>query len=113
MKRANLDFQRQLTLRGIGLPLRNESCEFGSPKLRVSLAHPVHFFTVTASVVIVQEKRSDVRIKIGQERARILEGMKESLVRGDDDKALEYARQLTGLPPKQSTAFLTATYNDR
>ena len=44
----------------------------------------------------------DVLIEIGQERARILDAMKEALVRGDDAKALEYARELAGLRTKRS-----------
>jgi hypothetical protein len=43
----------------------------------------------------------DVLIEIGQERARILEAMKDALVRGDETQALEYARELTGLPTKR------------
>jgi hypothetical protein len=42
----------------------------------------------------------DVLIEIRQERARILEAMKEALVRGDETEALEHARELTGLPRK-------------
>ncbi len=43
----------------------------------------------------------DVLIEIGQQRARILEATKEALMRGDDAAALEYARELTGLPTKR------------
>jgi hypothetical protein len=43
----------------------------------------------------------DVLIEIGQQRARILEATKEALMRGDDAEALEYARELTGLPTKR------------
>jgi hypothetical protein len=46
----------------------------------------------------------DVLIEIGQERARILEAMKEALVRGDDSEALELARDLTDLPRKNASA---------
>lgn len=42
----------------------------------------------------------DVLIEIGQKRARILEGLKEALMRGDDADALEHARELTVLPRK-------------
>jgi hypothetical protein len=43
----------------------------------------------------------DVLIEIGQQRARILEATKEALMSGDDAEALEYARELTGLPTKR------------
>lgn len=46
----------------------------------------------------------DVLIEIGQERARILEAMKETLVRGDEAEALEHARGLTGLPRKNAAS---------
>jgi hypothetical protein len=55
----------------------------------------------------------DVLIEIGQERARILQVMKEALVRGDEAEALEYARQLTGLPTKRSAASFPSTQVDR
>jgi hypothetical protein len=42
----------------------------------------------------------DVIMEIGQERANILAAMKAALVRGDDEEALERARELTGLPVK-------------
>jgi hypothetical protein len=45
----------------------------------------------------------DAVIEIGQQRARIVEAMKEALLRGDDAEALERARELTGLPSKRST----------
>lgn len=40
--------------------------------------------------------------KIARERTQILESMKAALVRGDDEEALEKARELTGLPPKRT-----------
>jgi hypothetical protein len=49
------------------------------------------------------ESMVDAVIQIGQERRRILASMKEALLRGDDDEALERARELTGLPTKQPT----------
>lgn len=45
----------------------------------------------------------DAVIKIGHQRAEILKAMKEALVRGDEDEALERARELTGLPSKRLT----------
>jgi hypothetical protein len=39
--------------------------------------------------------------EIGQERQNILVAMKTALLRGDDDEALERARQLTGIPTKR------------
>ena len=42
----------------------------------------------------------DVLMQIGQERAKLLESIKEALLRGDDAEALERARELTGLPRK-------------
>ena len=50
----------------------------------------------------------DVLIEIGQKRARILEAMKEALVRGDNAEALEYARELAGLPKKNPLAVTHA-----
>lgn len=44
----------------------------------------------------------DAVVKIGQERAAILVAMKKALLRGDDDEALERARELTGLPSKRA-----------
>jgi hypothetical protein len=46
----------------------------------------------------------DVLMEIGQEREKILVAMKEALLRGDDDEALERARELTGLPRKRPAA---------
>jgi hypothetical protein len=43
----------------------------------------------------------DAVIEIGQQREKILVAMREALVRGDDDEALERARELTGLPSKR------------
>lgn len=40
----------------------------------------------------------DVLMEMGQERAKILAAMKAALVRGDEEEALERARELTGLP---------------
>ena len=45
----------------------------------------------------------DVVVEIGQKRAKILAAMKAALVRGDDNAALDHARELTGLPTKQSS----------
>jgi len=44
----------------------------------------------------------DVIMEIGQVRAKILAAMKAALVRGDEEEALERARELTGLPSKKS-----------
>ena len=44
----------------------------------------------------------DVLIEISQKRARILEAMRDALLRDDDAEALERARELTGLPPQKS-----------
>jgi hypothetical protein len=44
----------------------------------------------------------DALMEIGQERQKILVAMKEALLRGDDDEALERARELTGLPTKRA-----------
>src|SRR5258707_15394408 len=43
----------------------------------------------------------DALIEISQERAKILEAMKQALLDGDDAEVLERARQLTGLPPRK------------
>lgn len=43
----------------------------------------------------------DVLIEIPQQRATILEAMKQALPDGDDAEVLERARQLTGLPPQK------------
>jgi hypothetical protein len=43
----------------------------------------------------------DALMEIGQERQKILVAMKAALLRGDDDEALERARQLTGIPTKR------------
>jgi hypothetical protein len=45
----------------------------------------------------------DALIEIGHQREKILVAMREALVRGDDDEALERARELTGLPSKRRT----------
>jgi hypothetical protein len=50
----------------------------------------------------VDDEMVDVLIEIGQKRAKILEAMKEALVLGDDEEALERARELTGLPSKRT-----------
>jgi hypothetical protein len=44
----------------------------------------------------------DVLIEISQERAKILEAMKQARLDGDDAEVLDRARQLTGLPPQKS-----------
>jgi hypothetical protein len=44
----------------------------------------------------------DALLEIGRERQRIMEAMKAALLRGDDDTALEHARELTGLPRHKS-----------
>lgn len=44
----------------------------------------------------------DAIAEIALERTRILEAMRAALLRGDDEEALERARELTGLPPKQA-----------
>jgi len=43
----------------------------------------------------------DALMEIGKERANILEAMKAALLRGDEDEALERARDLMGLPRKR------------
>jgi hypothetical protein len=48
----------------------------------------------------------DVLMDLGQQRARIMEAMRAALLRGDDAEALERARELTGVPSKQSTTPL-------
>ena len=48
----------------------------------------------------------DTVIEIGQQRARIMEAMRAALLRGDYAEALERARELTGVPSKQSTTPL-------
>lgn len=45
----------------------------------------------------------DVLMEMGQERAKILTAMKAALLRGDEEAALELARELTGLPAKNPT----------
>lgn len=45
----------------------------------------------------------DAITEIARERTKILESMKAALLRGDDDEALERARELTGLPTKRTT----------
>jgi len=44
----------------------------------------------------------DAISEIARERTKILEAMRAALLRGDDEEALERARELTGLPPKQA-----------
>lgn len=44
----------------------------------------------------------DVLLKIGRERRRLMESLREALLRGDDAEALERARELTGLPSKRA-----------
>jgi hypothetical protein len=51
----------------------------------------------------------DVLLTIGRERRRILEAMKAALLRGDDDVALEHARELTGLPSRKSPVTAVTT----
>ena len=51
----------------------------------------------------VTEGLLDTLIEISRERAEIVEAMKEALVRGDEDEALERARELMGLPRKRPT----------
>jgi hypothetical protein len=46
----------------------------------------------------------DAVAEIARERTKILESMKEALLRGDDDEALERARELTGLPRKAANS---------
>jgi hypothetical protein len=43
----------------------------------------------------------DAVLEIGRERAKILLAMREALLSGDEDEALERARELTGLPRKR------------
>jgi hypothetical protein len=45
----------------------------------------------------------DAVLEIGKERRKIVVAMREALLRGDDDEALERARELTGLPTKRAT----------
>jgi hypothetical protein len=45
----------------------------------------------------------EVLLTIGLERQRIMEAMKAALLSGDDDAALEHARELTGLPSGQQS----------
>jgi len=50
----------------------------------------------------------DAVMEISRRRAKILLAMKEALVHGDDGEALEYARELTGLPRKNAPAVKDA-----
>ena len=45
----------------------------------------------------------DVLLTIGRERQRLMESLREALLRGDDAEALERARELTGLPSQRAT----------
>jgi hypothetical protein len=45
----------------------------------------------------------DAIISIGKERQKILSAMKQALLRGDDEEALERAREMTGLPTKRAS----------
>jgi len=51
----------------------------------------------------------EVILEIGRERQRILESLREALLRGDDAEALERARELTGLPTKRSVVTSPST----
>ena len=44
----------------------------------------------------------DVLLKIGRERQRLMESLREALLRGDEAEGLERARELTGLPSKRA-----------
>ena len=44
----------------------------------------------------------DTITEIARERTKILESMRAALLRGDDEEALDRARELTGLPPKRT-----------
>jgi hypothetical protein len=46
----------------------------------------------------------DTILEIGKERQKILVAMRTALLSGDDDEALERARELTGLPLKRATS---------
>jgi len=52
-------------------------------------------------LVPIDDCTVDALIEIGRQRAQILEAMKEALGRGDEDEALERARELMGLPSKR------------
>ena len=54
----------------------------------------------------------DVIIQIGRERQRIVESLRDALLRGDDADALEYAGELTGLPTRRSTESPRTTQTD-
>jgi hypothetical protein len=45
----------------------------------------------------------DVLLTIGRERQRLMESLRDALLRGDEAEALERARELTGIPTKAST----------
>ena len=51
----------------------------------------------------------DALIAIEHERQRIMEAMRAILLRGDDDAALEHARELTGLPTHKSPVSAVTT----
>jgi hypothetical protein len=58
--------------------------------------------TVSNSEALSGAGLVDAILEIGRERQRIMEAMKAALLRGDDDAALEHARELTGLPRHKS-----------
>jgi len=45
----------------------------------------------------------DAVIEISRRQAKILEAMRDALERGDNDEALDHARELCGLPRKSKT----------
>lgn len=45
----------------------------------------------------------DAICEIGSERRKILLALREALLSGDNDEALERARELTGLPSKRAS----------
>lgn len=51
----------------------------------------------------------DVLMQIGRERQQRMESLRDGLLRGDDTEALEHARELTGLPSRNSPATAITT----
>lgn len=61
------------------------------------------------AIVSDSEANSAGLVAIEDERQRIMEAMKATLLRGDDDAALEHARELTGLPTHKSPVSAVTT----
>ena len=53
----------------------------------------------------------DAVIEIGEKRQQILLAMKDALVRGDEQEALELARDLTDLPRKRTEGAASGPTN--